>query len=515
MLWRNIIAFRLKISLQYKAFLIFAGLVFVFNLLVLNDFLTVLAGAEAENIFQAQQNLKGNSAQLNPVFQLPRLLLDFNYSELGFDLFPLRLPNVFLMILTFLGTFWWGKRLFGQSTIFLMLLIVASTFLIVTIAKFAAFDIWLLAFQVTSFLALVILLKSPGWKWRILFWVSTLGAILVDSQSALIFSFGMFLFLVLFHPNGKKMVQVFDVVFWIGVVVIAFFNGGVISKGEGLYFHFSRLSLKDYFLFQTIAFLPWLAFLPASLLDTFQKMRKREEMAIILFSFLIFSVLSGGLVLQFAFALLVAKQIENYFKPNYPHANLVKIWGVINLGFSFLIVAILLLTGYESFSEIGFRSKMGTGAVFWAFSFLSIIGLFGKNRKMIVGSMALCGMLTMLLFWAQIAPLLENYRNFPKQLTKEVFEMSDSQNIQIYIDPTVSMLDVHSARLKVYLESKNIDYQLLGDELAKGFDDGIFILSEESYLKIDNKVLEQIEHRSIKKRGIISGKEQQIWILKK
>ena len=251
------------------------------------------------------------------------------------------------------------------------------------------------------------------------------------------------------------MSHISDVVFWIGIIVIACFNGGILSKGEGIYFHHSNLSLKDNYLYQIIAFLPWLGFVPASLWDMIQKLRKREEMAIVLFSLLLFSVISGGLVLQFALALLVAKQIDNYFKPNYPYTNLVKIFAVLNLGFSFLIVAIVLLTGYDSFSEIGFRSKMGTGGIFWAFSFLGVIGLFGKNRNMIIGSMSLCGLLTMLLFWVQIAPILENYRNFPKRLTEEIIKVDDGQNNIVYIDSSVTLLGAKSMRLRVYLESEN------------------------------------------------------------
>ena len=66
------------------------------------------------------------------------------------------------------------------------------------------------------------------------------------------------------------------------------------------------------------------AFFPAAIVDLIQKLRKKEEMAIISFAFLLFSMISFGLVLQFAIAFMIAKQLENYFKPNYPLADLVK-----------------------------------------------------------------------------------------------------------------------------------------------------------------------------------------------
>ena len=93
-------------------------------------------------------------------------------------------------------------------------------------------------------------------------------------------------------------------------------------------------------------------------------------------------MLSFGLVLQFAFAFLIAKQLENYFKPNYPHANLVKSFAVLNLLFTFLLVAFLLMTHYDQFGEIGFRSRMRVCGVYWAFGFLTVIGLFGKSKKL-------------------------------------------------------------------------------------------------------------------------------------
>src|SRR5690606_40317093 len=113
------------------------------------------------------------------------------------------------------------------------------------------------------------------------------------------------------------------------------------QDNSGFLFHFGSKGTGVYLLANFLGILPWLAFLPAAFVDLFIKLKKREEMAIILSGFLVFSILSFGLVLQVALALLVAKQVENFFKPNYPFAGWVKSTAVLSLNFTFILVAML------------------------------------------------------------------------------------------------------------------------------------------------------------------------------
>jgi 4-amino-4-deoxy-L-arabinose transferase-like glycosyltransferase len=505
----------LKISFQYKGFLILSGLLLVFNLLIVNDFVGVLAGAETNNIYFAQQYIKGVISSFDPTFHLPMSMLIINYGEIGFNLFLLRLPNVLLLILSLLGFFWWGKKLFGMAAVLLTILVVSSTFLVVPISKFVVNDIWLLVFQLMSFLSLILFLKQPVWKWRVLFWGFTILAVWVNPVSALVFSFGMWLFLLIAHPNRKNLINIFDVLIGVVICSTVYFFIDFKVFDSGFFFSYSHTNLKHYFLFHLVSVLPWIAFLPAAIFDLFQKLRKREEMAIILFGFLLFSILSYGLVLQIAFALLIAKQVENYFKPSYPHANLVKSFAILNLLFSFALVAFLMLTGYDTFAEIGFRSRMGVGCVYWAFSFLTIIGLFGKSKKMIVGGMVLCGSLTMLLFWTQIVPLLENYRNLPEKLAIAIDDFSTEKETPVYIQKSFYKDSHLPERNQIYFSNKAINYIRFEEVDSIKNSSGIFVLDDVFYNKLDSAFVNKIEKTQVIGRDHVFDAEQKIWVLKK
>ena len=490
--------------------MIFVGLVSVFNLLVMNDVMSVLEIAEADNIFYAQEVVKGEASLPSLMFQLPASLLIHNYWDVGFDLFLLRLTNVLLLLFTMLLFFWWGKKLFGKATMFLTLLVVFSSFLVISASKFVVNDIWLMAFQLISFIALLLLLKQSSWKWRILFWVSTILAIQVYPLSALVFSFGMGLFLFFFHPNGKRLFNLLDVLLAIISCALVYIFHGFEIHGAGFIFNYVQTNRGEYFLINLIGVLPWLAFLPSAIVDLVQKMRKREEMAIISFAFLLFSILSYGLILQIAFAFLIAKQIENYFKPNYPYTNLVKSFTVLNIFFSFFLVAVFLLTGYETFPEIGFRSRMGACGVYWAFGFLAVIGLFGKSKAMIVGGMSLGGSLTMLLFWTQVMPLLENYRNLPEKLSIEIEKISEKETT-VYIHESFFDGSKLPVRDGIYFNSRNINWAPLNEKEGIENKSNVLVLNELAYSERDSTKVEEIQ---IVGRNRIFDTEQTIWVIK-
>jgi hypothetical protein len=236
-------------------------------------------------------------------------------------------------------------------------------------------------------------------------------------------------------------------------------------------------------------------------------------MAILSFAFLLFSMLSYGLVLQFALAFLIAKQVENYFKPNYPHSNLVRSFGVLNLLFSFFLVATFLLTGYDTFAEIGFRSRMGVLGVYWAFGFLAVIGLFGNDKKMIVGGMGLSGMLAMLLFWTQISPLLEKYRDLPVKLANSIEEISSEQKRPVFIAKSFLIDNNLSLRNDIYFKTKKINYSRLSETDSFPNKKGVFILDEATYNGLDSIFLENVDKIEVTGRNRIFKAEQKLWIL--
>ena len=478
----------------------------------MNDYLSVMDGAEAFFINVTQQYLEGES-MLGFELLIPIDLLVENYRQVGFDLFLLRLPNVLMFLLVILSFFGLGRKLFGARTMLLSILIVSSTFLIVPVTKFIGLDIWLLACQLIGFLSLILLLKKPSWKWRALFWICTLFAIRTNPNYAAFYSIGMWLFLMIFHPEGKNLRSPLDIL--LGILAIGFtflVNTYLGSFQYDWFFEVLFIRPENYFYGNLIGILPWIGFLPAVFWDLFQKLKKKEEMAIILSGFLLFSILSFGLILQVVLALLIAKQIENYFKPNYPYSNLIKSFAVLSVIFSFFVVAFFLMSGYDQFREIGFRSRMGVAGVYWAFGFFGIIGLIGKDRKMMVGGFSLSGMLGMLLFWAQIVPLLENYRNFPLKIVEAIEEVSDKKDEPVFFYEPFFELPL---RNQIYLRSKKINYSKLDKNQTVEDLNGLLVLSDSMFLKLDSTFLENIGIIEITGRNGIFEEDQKVWVLKR
>src|SRR5690606_9052576 len=142
-------------------------------------------------------------------------------------------------------------------------------------------------------------------------------------------------------------------------------------------------------------------------------------------------------------------------------AGWVKYTAVLSLNFTFILVAMLLLTGYDALPAIGFRSRMGMGGVFWAFSFLAVVGIFMKNKNMIVASMSLSGILAMLLFYTQISPRLEYYRNLPQKMVDAIEAVSQDQKMPVYLFGDFLENGSLSQRNEIYLKARKIDHVVL------------------------------------------------------
>jgi 4-amino-4-deoxy-L-arabinose transferase-like glycosyltransferase len=505
----------LKFSPFELAFLIATGLLTILNLLAMNDATSIMDGAEAANVYTAQQHAEGVVSGIFETGGLAGWLAAKNYGQVGFDLFLLRLPNVLLLILTLLIFYGLAEQLFGKQTVMLTILVVCSSFLVIPATKFMVNEIWLLAFQLPGLLSLVFLLIQPSWTWRLVFWLCTAGAVLIQPMAGLVSAFSAWLLLALIHPEGRSLFRIFDIGMWLAIIVATYISGQLSLDYSGFLFYFGSKGIGLYLLANLLGILPWLAFLPAAFVDLFKKLKKREEMAIILSVFMVFGILSFGLVLQVALALLVAKQVENYFKPNYPFASWVKSAAVLGLNFTFILVAVLLLTGYDALPAIGFRSRMGMGGVFWAFSFLAVVGIFMKNKNMIVACMSLSGILAMLLFFTQISPRLEFYRDLPQKMADAIVAASPDQKPAVYIFGDLLENGSLPQGNEIYLKAKKIDYTILTRLEDLNTKSGIFVLDELAYDQLDPELKDSIEKVNITGRDQLLGEERSLWVLKK
>ena len=392
------------------------------------------------------------------------------YAAFGFDLFWLRLSNVVVFLLLLLGVRIWGAKLFGVRQIITFMIMMVSSYLLISISKFAVADMPLCAFHTMSFMFLIIVLKQPKLKWQVVYGLFVMGSFLVQPTAAVVYGVGLLLYMMLFHPKGKQLRQPLVFGVWIFFVALFFWLGGFSWNLDGTIFSY-RSSWGEFFLWQLIGLLPWLGFLPAAIWDLIQKLRKREEMAIILFGWLIFSVLSHAIILQMCLLFLMSRQVEGYFKPNYPYKGLIKTFSIINLIFAFFALLTIMLGGYAVYAGFGFRSTVVFAALYWALGTLAVIGLFGDNRKLVIGGFTLSGAFSLLLFWVQINPIINQFREFDKVLLEKVGEVK-----------TLVTSEALSKTKRLRVNSNNQGIQLETFQVPLTTTDA-FILNQEDYDK--------------------------------
>lgn len=439
------------------------------SLLVMNDLTILLEQGESYNILHVQDQISGTTE--NAVAPFPNTSQFLIYKLFDFSPFWLRMSNVVVFLLLLLGIRIWGAKVFGKPQIITFMMVLISSFLMISMAKFAVADIPLCAFHTMSFLFLIICLKQPKIKWQIVYGLFVMGSFLVQPTGGVIYGIGLLLYMLLFHKNRANLKKPLIFGAWALLTLLFYFLGGFNWSFEGIIFSY-QTSWKEYLSFQLLGLLPWLGFLPAALWDLIQKFRRKEEMAIILFGWLIFSLISHALILQVCLLFLIAKQVENYFKPNYPYKNLVKASSVINLIFIFFVLIAVMFGGFATLRNVGFGSTALFSAALWISGFVAIIGLFSENKKYILGSITLGGALSLTLFWVQINPIINQFRDVSTRLVADIegkgttIAVSESlvENMQLN-----TYVKGQQQTLLPYTKNINADYYLLNDEDYKSF----------------------------------------------
>jgi hypothetical protein len=67
----------------------------------------------------------------------------------------------------------------------------------------------------------------------------------------------------------------------------------------------------------------------------------------------------------------------------------------------------LMVGGWQELKGLGFRTMMSFGTVYWFASFAGVVGILMKNRRLILGSATIAGVMVTFMFWGQIFPLLQ------------------------------------------------------------------------------------------------------------
>ncbi len=386
-------------SAQFRFFAIAAGVLTLTNFLVMNDYAGLWSGPEAAIAWG------GTNEGLAPLLLAWRYHMLWETAE-G-NLFLFRLPSVLWMGIATAVFYILAKPLFSRRTTILAMLVAAGSIGLPQLAKLATPDSCLLALHTLGFLLMLRFMKQPSPRWRFAFYGAVLaGGLIHPWATFILFAFGpVFLFQI---KEWRK--QFWSLHPWIPALLVL---GLGRLLGYDMWrppYFVSGLYHEPYLFVVLGGFLPFTGFVLSGFRDYLPKLRRGDEMAQILIMWCLGGLLAGSPVAAIPVAVVVARQMEAYFHPNYPFSNWVKTGAVLHLIAAFFGAMALMMGGLHYFSGPGFRAGMAVSAVYWSMSFLGVVGLFGMQRRLVIGGPVLAGMLGILVFWLQAYPLWESRR---------------------------------------------------------------------------------------------------------
>ena len=389
-----------------------AILVFLFNLLVSNDYTTLWDGAES---FLAWRALHGEAG-----FTLHEQLMALPLS--GVEDIPhllLRLPSGLVLLLSLPLFYWMVKPLFGKALSENILLLAVSSLLVTNLAKVAAGDVWALSLQWVSLAALLRYLKQPRLSWQLAFYVCFALAIWVQPLNSLIFILGTAAYLYFVHPDGKHLWRLNPWVMGGVALALGYAAQWVVFSQHSFYLGFHT---GPFLLVNLIGILPFLGFALAGIWESIVRARKGEELSIIFLGSLLFALIAHAPALQLVLVMLAAKQLKSAFLPNYPYRNIVLAGALLQLVAAACGLIIFMMGIFAEFGGLGYRAALAAGGIYWMLCFVGVVGYLGQRELYARVGVVFSGLLFTALLWLQLNPLLESQRNWVQRLPQEAVE---------------------------------------------------------------------------------------------
>ncbi|MBR9921151.1 MAG: glycosyltransferase family 39 protein [Bacteroidetes bacterium] len=413
-------------------FFVLIAILTVFNLLSYNDWIHWLSPGEL--------TLLGDSQQKGAAW-LPWLIQNGLY-DAGINPFLVRLPSVLLFILSLFGIYKIGRPLFGTIRIMNALLVLSVSWLVLPLAKLASADILLFAGLSLSLLSALRYLKEGSKTWRqihfgfliLAFWVNPW----VTAISLVLFDLSLYFG----HKDGKKVLDLWHFIIIPLVLLTTWMSVGLDFPHQ--WFFADVLDGKIWWIigWQFIGVLPFWGFLFAGLWQVFKNSRKGEEWSGLMLS-LILAGLCFAPLLQLAFALVIARSLNDFAHPNYPFRPIVRAFALIGLVLVFCIGAVAMLNGFYYLQGQGFRAAMAVCISFWIPYFFSIVGLWSLREGQFRNMAVIAGGLSFFFILVQGVPLFEKLsgweRDIPEKVSDAGFEairsnLEPGETLQFYLN---------------------------------------------------------------------------------
>ena len=386
-----------------------------------NDYSRILPGSEAVTWVHAQEAMLPGEVPPTSISKVLDILYSKIYVASEGQLFLMRLPGILVLVAGLLISLVLLQPLFGKKSLEDWLVVGAATPGVIFVAKVASADVWCMVFGLLHFTLVLRNLKTPGHLWTFLSLASLLAGIMVAPLESLLFALVLRVSIRFLHPNAGRLP------WWDLVAGILFL--GLLSLTDWVPFFsdqqfFQVLNPLGYGVL-LVGLMFWLPFFLIGIWDNYFKIRKKEELSILLLSPLLAAFFAQHPVFFPLSALLVTKQLHASQKKAYPWNKGLKVLHILLILVLFFMGLMLMMGGFTVMRGAGFRAGMAVAAVTWSTSFIAVIGLYGKRFTWTKYGLTGAGLLGVFFYLVMAHPLLNHLYNWPEKIVTSITSETD------------------------------------------------------------------------------------------
>jgi 4-amino-4-deoxy-L-arabinose transferase-like glycosyltransferase len=529
-----------KILTNRNIQLSFVGIV-LFIMLLGNSSLTLWDNSESQTALLAQQIVESGNGkflfstffeglQTHPLQVFETVL---SYQIFGINEFSTRLPSAFYIILTFIAVIFFVDKIYNEKTAILAAVILGSTFGIVALAKINLAESGLVFYETVMVFSLWLHFKKPNWKYLAAFWLAML---LSFFHGGFVAAFSIIATLgILFFINTDSQSQIKAIKPWLfGVIILPLIAYLILTfsidlnADEAIFQaafleNDNRINFGRQTMIMIVCFLPWLAFLPTTLVQLTKRIIKKEKEAIyfgsiLVFGWLIYEIIPTSMALPSAMiypilAVLISKRFFEYEaacerfdnlpinqhveirvkKANFKDESLIK---TVQLLAILLVFGLMFILSMISYSQgVGIMKASFVGMIFWITSFIVAIGLYSRNAKMILMNSTIGGVLTMFFGWLLIVPIMEPARSVAYRTASEATKIAKEQPVVLYTETPYNL-----PSLPFYLNKNKVNYSFTNnyDDLIKSYlgNDSTTLIVDEFTFKAMKDVVTEGQYKA-------------------
>ena len=414
-----------------------------------------------------------------------------SYKIFGVSEFATRFPALLYVILTLITLFYFVRSWYDEKTALLSTVILISSFLVPTLAKVNLAESGLLFYATVMIGTFWSSLKAKDLKMTIAFWVAALLSTFHGGFAAIIPFVGTWIVLFFIKKDWRKAlmnIQPYLIIVAISPIMVwAMMNAALkVEPNTRLAYDLflepvTSVNIGRQTFLLLIGFLPWIAFLPASLVRFVKDMMKKEESALffgswvafgyVLFEFLPTAMQVPSIVVYPIIAILMAQKFTDHEaacerfqnapinehikirakKAGFKEENIIKTSQLLGVIGVFVITFILSMIGYSQ--GVGILRTGFVGMILWITSFIVAIGLYARNSNYVFYGSVIGGLLFVLFSWLLVVPVLEPARSFTQRTVQTINKMEGKENVIVAIDDNSYAL----SSLPFYLKQKGIE----------------------------------------------------------